>query len=360
LAWLIFCYTQIIPLINIKNMRLKFFSGIMIPLFIVVLFFGFIALGPAIVTAEEDLENNMTAGEAADLLDQYYGAPSPVAEEVFLNPVDIPDNEFYQAEIVEVVVETTEEIYEGYTENTQELRAKILNGPEKGRVIETVYGGIDSLDQYQKVKSGDRVILVKTYKVDGTFQYYVSDHYRLTPLIVIFLIFVGLVVFFGRFKGLGSLLGLGFSIVILVKYIVPQIIQGQDPLIVTLSGTLMIACVSLFLARGFNKRTAVSLLSTVVTLVIAVVVSELLVKFAYLFGQGSEEAFFLHVDNLSHINLRGLLLAGIVIGTLGLLDDITTAQTAVVGELRQANSGLSKKSCTGAVWWSAGSTLLLW
>jgi len=85
------------------------------------------------------------------------------------------------------------------------------------------------------------------------------------------------------------------------------------------------------------------LLSTIITLGISVGISQIFIKASHLFGRGSEEAYFLQFGQFGSIDLRGLLLAGIIIGTLGLLDDITTAQTAVVGELRLANKQLSNK-----------------
>ncbi len=261
----------------------------------------------------------------------------------FFDPTDIPPEEFYRAKVIEVLKEDTVEISPGIVEEIQLVLAEILNGKEKGNHITTTNGGVVTIDDYQKVSPGDTIVLIKIYTVDGGADYYVHDHFRLWPLTIIFLIFVVLAIFFARRKGVGAIVGLIFSIWILVAFIVPKIIDGGDPLVITSIGVTIIATVSLFIAHGFTKRTAIALLSTLVTLAIALGFSQWFVEFASLFGKGSEDAFFLQMGNLAHINLRGLLLAGIVIGTLGVLDDITTAQTAVVGELRQANPNLSKK-----------------
>jgi len=84
------------------------------------------------------------------------------------------------------------------------------------------------------------------------------------------------------------------------------------------------------------------MLSTLITLGISIGLATFFVNISRLLGQGSEDAMFLANSSLGEINLQGLLLAGIIIGTLGVLDDITTAQTSVVGELRLANPTLSK------------------
>ena len=263
-------------------------------------------------------------------------------EEKIINesPVIQPE-EFYRGVVLEIIDERDEEITDGFTESVQEIKVKIQSGQEKNKVILVTHGGIAAIAPYQKVKTGDKVVLVKIYKVDGGEQYFVNDHYRLTPLLLIFAIFAAAVIFFGRQKGAGSLAGLALSILVLIKLIVPRIIAGDNPLVVTLIGASLIAGIALFLAHGFNRRTSVALLSTIISLALALCLAEIFVNLAFLFGKGSEEAFFIQMGNLGYINLRGLLLAGIVIGTLGVLDDVTTTQTAVVGELKRANHRLS-------------------
>ncbi|MCR4280457.1 MAG: YibE/F family protein [Candidatus Komeilibacteria bacterium] len=275
--------------------------------------------------------------------DDTYEEFDPTVAEEYVELPDVPEAQFFLAKIIEVLDERVEEIPGGYVEEVQEVRVEITSGQEKGNVLTLSHGGIVTVDQYQKVEPGDKVILVKTFNADGDAQYYINDHYRLTPMAIVLGIFILLAIFFARWKGVGSILGLGFSILILAQYIVPQIIAGGDPLTITIIGTFLIAGVSLFMAHGYNKRTLVAFGSTMITLIIVLFVSKFFVEFSNLFGRGTEEAMFIQLGQLSYINLRGLLLAGIVIGTLGVLDDITTAQTAVVGELRQANPSLSLK-----------------
>lgn len=271
-----------------------------------------------------------------------YGGTSDTSVTVgdAIDPANLPPDEFNRAKILEVTDERSNDAPGGLKEETQDVRALILGGKEAGREITLTNGGVISVGQFQKVKAGDIVVLYKSYKVDGGAQYYITDYYRLYPLLFVFLAFAGLVVLFSRWKGLGSLLGLAFSMLVLVKFIVPRVIAGGSPLAVTLVGTLAIAGVSLYLAHGFNRRTSVALIGTVITLALTLGFSEIFVRLASLSGRGSEEALYLQMGDQGMINLRGLLLAGIIIGTLGVLDDITTAQTAVVGELRRADPRL--------------------
>lgn len=299
------------------------------------------------VSAQKTDNIEMTAGEADDLLRLYFNNGQTESEEIpeesFLDPEDIPPTEYYKARVIEITAERTENIYDSFTEEIQDVRLQIISGPQKGSTISTTYGGIVGVEKYQKVQIGNTMVVIKSYKVDGSYEYYITEHYRIPSLGIILFFFAGLTLFFGRKKGAGSLLGLVFSIAVIALFIVPKIIQGADPLFITLVGTFIIAAVSLFLAHGFNRRTSVAFVSTMITLTLSLGLSEIFVRLAYLFGKGTENAFFLQTGELANLDLRGLLLAGIIIGTLGVLDDITTAQTAVVGELRQANPLLKMK-----------------
>jgi uncharacterized membrane protein len=138
------------------------------------------------------------------------------------------------------------------------------------------------------------------------------------------------------------MLGLVASAAIIVWFIVPRIIGGADPLWTSLLGCIAIACVSLFLAHGFNKRTGIAFAATLITLGISAFAAVEAVSFTHLFGMGSEESLYV-LGDLPGLSLKGLLLGGIMLGLLGVLDDITTAQSAVVDELKQANPELDFK-----------------
>lgn len=259
---------------------------------------------------------------------------------------------FYRAEVVKIL-EEGEKQFAGYGQKYQLVEVEILNGGKEGLKIEIEYGGEFSLTDEQTVKSGDDIIVVeRTYSevggvvsggTEGSVEYGIVDKYRLPALAWVFAIFLVLSLVFSRWKGFGSLVGLAVSILILIKFIVPGIAAGNNPVAVSLLGTLMIAVPALYLGHGFNRRISIALLATILTILLATGMALLAVGMAHIFGTGSEEAMFLKFGPLENINLKGLLLGGIIIGTLGVLDDITTAQAAVVDELKKANPGLKFK-----------------
>ncbi len=264
------------------------------------------------------------------------GAVPGIAQEELAFPQSPSQIEYSTAKVLRVLSKGDTDAL-SLSEIVQQLRLMIVSGKEKGKEV-TAQNNIPTAEKGTGIlKTGDTVVLVKSSSDAGT-DYYVADHYRTTPLIVIFCIFFAVVIFFGRMRGVMSIVGLGLSIFILSSYVVPQMLQGKDPLFVSLTGSIGIAFVSLYVAHGVKNRTTIALVSTVLTLGISASLAVLFVQMARLFGTGSEEALFLQIGPVENIDLRGLLLAGIMIGTLGVLDDITTAQTAAVEELKKANT----------------------
>ncbi|WP_084955272.1 YibE/F family protein [Thermoactinospora rubra] len=182
----------------------------------------------------------------------------------------------------------------------------------------------------QRFQAGDEVIVVDT----GEF-YQVSDHDRTTSLWWFGVAFALAVVAFGRLRGLASLAGLAVTFVILLTFIVPGILQGQSPLLVAVVGASTIMLTVLYLTHGFTLTTSMAVLGTLVSLTLTALLSYGSIGFAHLSGITDESALYLGMSY--QINTEGLLLAGIIIGSLGVLDDVTVTQAATVAELARAN-----------------------
>lgn len=246
-----------------------------------------------------------------------------------------PHEEFSTARVIGILGEDENDDY-GTKQTTQHLQLRILSGPEAGKEFVTDNGVINNRAD-MKLSVGSTVVLDKTYKSDGEVLYLIKEAYRLPAMIWLTLLFVALTILLGRLTGITSIVGLIASIVILIFFVIPRIVAGDNPLHVCLIGAAAIACSSLYLAHGFNKRTSVALLSTLVTLVFAALAAIFYVFTAHLFGMGSEDSLYLQTGPLQNLDLRGLLLGGIIIGCLGVLDDVTTAQCASVEEISKAN-----------------------
>lgn len=253
----------------------------------------------------------------------------------------IPPDQFYRGVIVEVLEESQTETGMGDSITTQRLKIRFTTGDLKGQEKELLNDGVFTINGGKPLKAGQKILIYKT-AASGEEQFYVADTYRLPSLYIMLAAFFVLAIVLSHWKGLASILGLAISILVIVKFIIPQIIDGKNPLLISLIGALMIALVSIYLAHGFNRKTSVALVSTLLTLGIAAGLAILFVNAGHLFGLGSEEAFYVQqLGTLANLNLKGLLLGGIILGALGVLDDITTAQTATIYELRRANPSLS-------------------
>lgn len=223
---------------------------------------------------------------------------------------------------------------------TQDVILVIGGGPEKGQTISIIHGEMIEITDYQKVTQGEEVIVGRG-EMDGAPVYTIMDKYRIPAVAWIAAIFFAVAIFFGKKKGFTSVLGMILTILILVKFIIPPIVAGGDPFWISLFGAIAIAFISLYLSHGFNRRTTIALIGTLITLGLSAILSLIFVNFSKLSGAGTEDAYFLQLGSFGAINLQGLLLGGIVIGALGILDDITTGQAAAVEEIHKANPRLS-------------------
>ncbi len=251
------------------------------------------------------------------------------------------DTDSYATATVQVILSEEQDDAAGFSRTVQTVQLSVESGPLAGEDVITENAILGERAD-MRLAVGDRVVLERIVQVDGTERLLIREPYRLPSLVLIASIFAALAMIFGGWMGLRSLSGLALSILVLTLFVVPAIGNGHNPLLVSFVGCIVIACTSLYLAHGFHRRTTIALLSTLTTLALALLFSIAAVQMAKLFGMGGEESMFLQLGPLQAVNLRGLLLGGIVIGALGVLDDITTAQTAVIYQLKQANRRLTQ------------------
>jgi len=223
----------------------------------------------------------------------------------------------------------------GATQLYQKLKILVTKGSKTDSEITVENGNVPSANN-PKYKVGDKVIIYSSKDLDGNDTFYIADFIRRGPLLWLFLIFVVLSVVIARWRGALSLLGMGISFLVIFFLILPRILGGADPVETAILGSFLIIPVTFFLSHGFNKKTGVAIAGTLVALIITGILAGLFVEATKLSGFASEEAGFLQAAKGSIVNIKGLLLAGIIIGVLGVLDDITISQSAIVFQLRQA------------------------
>ena len=196
------------------------------------------------------------------------------------------------------------------------------------------------------VEPGDGVLVTADETPDGT-AYFIADRSRSLALWVLLVAFAALVTLVGRWRGLWSIVGLAASFLVIVQFIIPAILSGWNPVVATVIGAIVIAFTTLVLAHGANWKTVAAISGTGVSLALVIVFAGFGVAFTELTGLADEHAIALNILSDSTIDARGLLLASIIIGALGVLDDVTATQASTVFELHRANDHLSATELLG-------------
>lgn len=169
-------------------------------------------------------------------------------------------------------------------------------------------------------------------------QYAFVDFERRTPMLWLALAFAALVIVVGRLRGALSLLGLLASLAVIVLFIVPAILDGTDPLAVAIVGSLAVMLLTISLAHGLGPKSIAAMLGTTLSLALVAALAALFTELASLTGLATDELTLLQAEGVP-VSFEGLLLAGMVIGALGVLDDVTVSQASTVMALRRANPG---------------------
>ena len=224
-----------------------------------------------------------------------------------------------------------------------QVQVRLDDGPEAGQRVVLRTGAEPGL------RLGRGVILIRAQEalpLADRYQY--ADVQRGRQLLGLVGLFVVAVIALGRGRGALSLLGLGISLVIIAKFLVPALLSGGPPVLTAVVGASAVMVVVLVLAHGPNLRTATAMVGTAASLLLILLLSAVFVSLTGLSGLTSDDDYFVQAFFGQQLDLRGLLLAGIVIGALGILDDVTVTQVSVVWELRAADPTLPRRELTAA------------
>lgn len=222
----------------------------------------------------------------------------------------------------------------------QNLELGILTGPFKGQT--EIYTGISGIDVVSSnvYKVNDKVLVSYNRDETGQYAFYVTDYVRTNSLFWLTLFFVAIVLLIGGKKGILALMSLILSFFMIIKILVPLVFAGYDPLVVGIGISFLILFALIYLTEGWNKKSHISVLSIAISLAVTACLALAFGYWSRLSGSSNEEVVFL-IDAIKvPINFHNLLLAAIIIGTLGVLDDVVVGQVEAVEQIREANSSL--------------------
>ncbi|MFH1632011.1 MAG: YibE/F family protein [bacterium] len=239
-----------------------------------------------------------------------------------------------EAEVLGVVNKRTDEGIEYFVIEAADQDGRLFE-------VDTSEGYVDSAKF--EVEEGDRVLLQVIENLDGSETVFLVDVVRSGSLLWIALIFAAIAIAVGRWRGALAIVGLAVTLAILFWFVFPQILAGRDPVLMTVIGSAVILAVNMHLAHGLSRGTFAAFLGTIGGLILTLIFANLFVGLTGLSGLGSEESTLLFYKAGDVIIPKGILLAGIILGAVGALDDVAVTQGEAVSEIKQANLSLSRR-----------------
>jgi uncharacterized membrane protein len=226
------------------------------------------------------------------------------------------------------------------------VTVRLRSGPDEGKLARFTVGETTS---DVRLSVGDRIRVYRLVLPEGAEvlgrpvdRYGFSDYERQRPLALLTVLFCGLVIITGRLRGLRALVGLALSLLIVIEFLVPAILDGRSAVGVALVAALAIMFVTIPLAHGLGAKGIAAMLGTAAALGLTAILASFAVDAVHLTGIASDESAYLRAV-AGTISLQGLLLAGMIIGALGVLDDLTVSQASTVIALRRANPALGTR-----------------
>lgn len=244
----------------------------------------------------------------------------------------------YKQGTITEVVETVEDEYDGRVVGfRQDVRVRV-----DGTELRTFYATQPGVT-VPKLVVNDRVVVTAVETGEGQSEYVIIDRYRLPALAWVVGFFCLLVLLVGLWRGLASLLGLAFSFAVLVFGVAPNILLGHDPVLVTLIGGALVVSVNTFLSHGMRSQSVLALVATIASLAAGLGAAYVALPAVQLFGTADSTLVFLQSGMLGALQLPAIFMSAIIIGALGVLDDVIVTQIESIHQLSQVNALLSQK-----------------
>jgi len=258
------------------------------------------------------------------------------------------ETETMTARVVEVLEEGSLDLGDGMEHPYQRLLLRVESGSMAGQEIRIEEGTVNIVSEKRMFDVGDRVFVERVKGMDED-RFYISDPVRTTPLLFIGALFVGIVILVGRGRGLRAMGGTLFSLVVLFGVVLPLIkgvtlpiveVETQwSPVAASVAGSIVLLAFSTYLVYGWNFKAHSAVVGMTLSLVLTWIMAVLFVGWTRLTGL-TEEGGFLVSALGADFDLQGLILGGIIIGSLGVLDDACVNQASTVFELINANRDL--------------------
>jgi uncharacterized membrane protein len=217
-------------------------------------------------------------------------------------------------------------------------QVRMLEGPQAGQVVTALMVGPGGSQTVADYKAGEAVVVTISDDGNGGKVVSVSDRWRLPALEILILLFAAAVVVVGGWHGIRALLALGLTIVVILRILLPLIVSGLPPVPLAVLAASGITIVTILLTEGWNRSSAAAILGTTgAVAIIGLLAAAATAAMGFSYTSDSDLAF-MTTANGQGLDLRGILLGAIILGAVGVLDDVTVTQAVLVNEIA-ATSG---------------------
>jgi uncharacterized membrane protein len=214
-----------------------------------------------------------------------------------------------------------------------DARVLLLEGPEAGTEIEAYRQGPGGQQDGNAYRVGEDVVVTSTDSPDGAPFVAIADRWRLPQLALLAALFVAAVVVVGGWRGLRALLGLALTIAILLRVLIPLLVVGVPPIPAAVVVATGLTVLAIGLTEGFGRASVSAILGTSAALALTAILAAVVTAIAGFTNTLGSELVGLQLPNGEGLDLRGMLLAAFMIGSIGVLDDVTVTQAVAVDEL---------------------------
>lgn len=290
-----------------------------------------------VISQEDNLSGDTEyLGEDDMPVDTEYLQNNNMPGELSSQPQNSASNSTFNATVTKIIEQTTINQNQTY----QKIELTVDNFDTQNNVI-IVENGATAGIKNQIYQVGDKVIVTANIISDDQVQFFISDYQRTDSIYILFAVFVLLSLIIAGKMAVRSLIAMFITFAVIFGLLLPQISQGYNAFIAVIIFSVISIPVNFYLSHGVNYKTTSAIIGTFVSLIVTTLLATFFVNYAHLTGYTTDESMFLQIAKGAEFNIKGILLAGIIVGIVGILDDITVSQASIVYQLKKANKQLN-------------------
>jgi len=250
----------------------------------------------------------------------------------------------FKAIILEIVSDQKQDMGGGLESRLRILKVRITNGPFKGEIIEAHNFLEDNSIYNIEVNEGSQIFILPEFDSEGNIMNsYVTETVKDKYLIIITVLFIIILIIIGKFKGFKTAITLAITIVTIVKILLPLILKGYNPILISSVLAIVITIITLLIISGINRKTLSTIIGTSSGILIGGTLALIFGKLSNLTGLSNEEARMLvFIPQDISFDYKGILFAGIILASLGAVMDVSISISSSMLEIVKADPTIKK------------------